>query len=97
MKKKLKLIIDRLKMAYRILTSKKQSFIVIDINHDNLVNLITDKEVEFNLSYFRFHPYLAFKMIKWVASYRDDLDMILEKAAFRAEAEIMQQSKNGKL
>ena len=93
MKTKLQLLKLRLNMAKNVLFGHSHSMILIDINNDNLIKLVKGNAVEFKISVYKLHPYLAFKSIKLISSTKDDLDMILDKAQFQADTEIYLKNK----
>ena len=73
-------------MAFRILTGKDKHFVLISVNRDSLVKIIMNQEFSCNFKYLGCNPYLYFKMIKSIAASKDDIDMMLDKAKFEADA-----------
>ena len=75
----------KLIICYKVLFRHKHC-VVLNLDDDNLVNLLTDKETDINVIYFGMQPYIYNKMIKDMASEIDDVDMICAKAEFEAKA-----------
>ena len=86
----MKKIKTRLKACWNILFNYNH-FVIINVDKENILRLITDKQFEIKGSYLGFQPYVYNKLIKSLAADKDDIDMVLDKAQFEADA---QQFKN---
>lgn len=89
MKIKLLKFKSRLLVAYRILFRKYDHWLIINVDKDNLIKLLKDEDFETDGYYHGIQPYVYFKMVERVASSKDEIDMMLEKAKFEAEASLL--------
>lgn len=78
--------ITKIKIIWRILTNQYPHFVLLSVDKKNLVNLIEDKEVDVNIGYVGLRPYLFFKLIQESGKIKSEIDMILDKAQFEADA-----------
>jgi hypothetical protein len=81
--KKLKV---RIIAAYRILFRKYNHWVILDVNDENLVKLLKNESFDADILYHGVQPYIYYKMIKMVGNSKDDIDMLLDKAKFEADA-----------
>ena len=81
--KKLKV---RIIAAYRILFRRYNHWVILDVNDENLVKLLKNESFDADILYHGVQPYIYYKMIKMVGNSKDDIDMLLDKAKFEADA-----------
>jgi hypothetical protein len=71
---------------------------VLDISQEHMINLFSDEDFDVEVMYYGLQPYVVQRMINQCSTVKDDVDMILDKAQFEAEAELHshKQQNNGK-
>jgi hypothetical protein len=85
-RKEMKKLIIRLRVCYNILFRKYNHWAILNLDKDNLVKLLQDKEFEADILYHGLQPYVCNRMIQMVANNFNDIDSICAKAEFEAEA-----------
>lgn len=78
----------RLKIIYGILFKKHTNWAFISIKHTDLSALLEDKAYGIYIMTHGLHEYAFYKLVKIVAKEKDDIDMLLDKAKFEAEAQL---------
>jgi hypothetical protein len=58
-----------------------------------MINLFSDKDFEVEVMYHGLQPYVVQRMINQCSTVKDDIDMMLDKAKFEAEAELHNRKK----
>ena len=81
-------IFVKIEIIWKIITNQYKHFVFLRLNEKDLVNLFSDKDFEVEVMYLGLKPYLVQKIIKECAAAKDDIDMMLDKAQFEAEATI---------
>jgi hypothetical protein len=87
----------RLSVAFNILFGRYKHWAVLNISRDDLGNLVTDKPFDVDIAYHGIQPYIYYKMVKKVANSKSDIDMILGKADFEANAILLQEKNKNNL
>jgi hypothetical protein len=83
----LKKLYVRVRTAIWILFHPEAHWFLISINEDNLINLIQEKEIEeVDLMYHGLVGYNINMLCKNISERKDEIDYMLDKAAFEAEA-----------
>lgn len=77
----------RLKCCYIILFRKYNHWVILNLDKENLIKLLTDKEFEVSMMYHGLQKWCIYKMIKKLSNTKNDIDMILEKAEFEAKSD----------
>lgn len=75
----------KIKIIWNILF-RYEHFVLLHVDRKNLENLIQDKDVDVQMMYVGLRPYLFFKLIKETGAMKSDIDMVLDKAQFEADA-----------
>ena len=70
------------------MTRKYDHWVILNLDEVNLVELLKDNDFEVDATYHGIQPYILHKMIERVSQDKDEIDMLLEKSAFEAEAEL---------
>ena len=75
----------KLKLMWVI--SKNSHIVILTLDEESVRSLFSGKgKFDVNVSYLGMQPYLNYKLIKILADSKTDIDMILMKAKFEAEA-----------
>jgi hypothetical protein len=82
----MKKFVTRLRVAFKILFGRRKHWAMINISKENLVELLKGNEFDVDVFYHGIQPYVFYKLIKCVSNSKDDIDMMLDKAKFEAEA-----------
>jgi hypothetical protein len=89
----LKIIILRLKICWNVLFGKYKHYLLINIDKPNLIKLLEDEPFQIDGFHCGLQPYTYFKIIKSLAATKDDIDMVLDKAQFEADAIVHSKNK----
>jgi hypothetical protein len=91
-------LIVKLNILWKIITNQYKHFVVLDISQEHMINLFSDEDFDVEVMYYGLQPYVVQRMINQCSTVKDDVDMILDKAQFEAEAELHshKQQNNGK-
>lgn len=81
-------LVVKLNILWNIITNKYKHFVVLDISEEQMINLFSDKDFEVEVMYHGLQPYVVQRMINQCSTVKDDIDMMLDKAQFEAEAEL---------
>lgn len=84
----MKLFWIRVRVAFTILFSPRQHWVLFKISSDDLLKSIVTEEVNAEVTYHRMHEFNVLRIARAIASEYDDTDMVLLKAQFEAEAEL---------
>jgi hypothetical protein len=77
----------RIYTAWWVITHPKAHWVLINITKDNLINLIQEKPLEeLDLTYHGLVNYNIYMICKNIHESRDEIDYILDKAQFEANA-----------
>lgn len=76
----------RLHAAYRILFRKYNHWVILNVSDENLIKLLKDEDFDTDMLYHGVQPYVFYRIIKMVSNSKDDIDMVLDKAKFEADA-----------
>jgi len=82
-----KLFLYRLEAAWTILFSPKLHWILLSLDNEQFIKLFKQEGIELNFRYHRLQEYNFYDIVKRLAEQKDDIDMMLGKAEFEAEAE----------
>jgi len=93
-KTKLNQLCYRLKVAWKIIVNPNLHWVFISLTNEEFLNYLKNDDIDISFSYHKLQEYNAWDIIKKVAECKDDVDMILGKAQFQAEAEEHYKSKN---
>lgn len=88
--------IVKLTVIWKIITNQYQHFAVLNLTQEQLINLFSDEDFEVDVMYHGLQPYVVQRMINQCSTVKDNIDMMLDKAAFEAEAELHKQQKDAK-
>jgi hypothetical protein len=58
-----------------------------------MINLFSDEDFDVEVMYYGLQPYVVQRMINQCSTVKDDIDMMLDKAQFEAEAELHNRKK----
>jgi hypothetical protein len=86
-------LVVKLNILWNIITNKYKHFVVLDISEEQMINLFSDKDFEVEVMYHGLQPYVVQRMINQCSTVKDDIDMMLDKAKFEAEAELHNRKK----
>lgn len=75
-------------ILWKIITNQYKHFVVLNISQDHMINLFSDEDFEVEVMYHGLQPYVVQRMINQCSTVKDDIDMMLDKAQFEAEAEL---------
>lgn len=89
----MKRILIKMSIIWKIVTNQYKHCVVMNITEEQLINLFSDEDFDVEILYYGLHPYVFHRMINQCSTVKDDLDMILDKAAFEAESELHNQRK----
>jgi hypothetical protein len=81
-------LVVKLNILWNIITNKYKHFVVLDISEEQMINLFSDEDFEVEVMYHGLQPYVVQRMINQCSTVKDDIDMMLDKAQFEAEAEL---------
>lgn len=89
----------RLKTAWRVISKPKSGWLLISLDKFKIESLLKGEDTDPQITYHRIQPYVVMLMIKAAADSQSDIDMVLMKAEFEAEAELFSKksSKRDKL
>ncbi len=76
----------RLRVCYRILFRKYNHWALLNVKEEDFIKLLTGQEFTIDADIHGLHKYNLLKLIKQAAESYDEIDMLLEKTAFEAEA-----------
>lgn len=79
--------ITRLKTCYYILSGKYKHWVILNLTRKDLISLIKEEEYEMDIMYSGLQPYNYHQMVKGLANTRDEIDEILDKATYEANAQ----------
>lgn len=83
----------KLTVIWKIISNQYQHFAVLNLTEEQLVNLFSDEDFDVEIMYHGLQPYVVHRMINQCSTVKDDIDMLLDKAQFEAEAELHNQGK----
>jgi len=86
-KAKYMLLLYRIRAAWKILFSPNLHWILISVSREEFIKHLKGEEVTMDFSYHKLQEYNFYDLIKKIGDQKDDVDMMLGKAAFEAEAE----------
>lgn len=79
----------RLNVCYKLLFRKYKHWVVFNLDDENLAKLLKEEEdFDVDATYCYLQPYIISQMVKHMAMNKSDVDLVLDKATFEAEAEI---------
>lgn len=78
----------KLNILWKIVTNQYKHFVVLDISQEHMINLFSDEDFDVEVMYYGLQPYVVQRMINQCSTVKDDVDMMLDKAKFEAEAEL---------
>lgn len=81
-------LIVKLNILWKIITNQYKHFVVLDISQEHMINLFSDEDFDVEVMYYGLQPYVVQRMINQCSTVKDDVDMMLDKAQFEAEAEL---------
>lgn len=93
-KNTMKKLLVKLEVIWKIITNQYKHFVVLNLSEEDLVNLFSDKDFEVEVMYHGLKPYVVQRMINQCSTVKDDIDMMLDKAQFEAEAQLHKQQKD---
>tara|TARA_R100001530_G_scaffold136174_1_gene115599 strand:+ start:344 stop:592 length:249 start_codon:yes stop_codon:yes gene_type:complete len=76
----------RLNAAIKILFSSH--WVILRVEQNDLGNMLLEEDYDIKILFHGLQPYGVWRIIKDMANEKDDLDMLLDKAQFEAEAEL---------
>lgn len=76
----------RIKAIWYILTKKYNHFVIINVDDESLKNQLSDQDYDVDILYCGLQPYNYYKMVIGLSKTKDDIDMVLMKAKFEADA-----------
>lgn len=85
--------IVRITACWYILTRKYDHWFTINIDEKNLQLLLEEQDFETTITYHGLQPYNIKEIMRTIMINRTEEDRILEKAAFQAESQLLQQKK----
>lgn len=77
----------RVVTCWRIMTRKYDHWVLLNIDDENLIRLLKDKDFEVTTPYHGTQPYVYNKMIQMVAKGFTEVDTVCAKAEFEAAAQ----------
>lgn len=80
--KKLK---SKLIIIWRILFGQYNHFVILNISNKDLINLFERKDCAIDMEYIGLRSYPAHKLVHIVSSFKDDIDMELDRTQFEME------------
>ncbi len=83
----------KLTVIWKIITNQYKHFAVLNLTQEQLINLFSDEDFEVEVMYHGLQPYVVQRMINQCSTVKDNIDMMLDKAQFEAEAELHRQQK----
>jgi len=86
-KAKYMLILYRIRAAWKILVNPNLHWILISVSREEFIKHLKGEDATVDFSYHKLQEYNFYDLVKRLADEKDDVDMMLGKAAFEAEAE----------
>lgn len=84
----------KLIVIWKIISNQYKHFVVLNLYEEDLVNLFSDEDFEVEAIYHGLQPYVVQRIINQCSTVKDDIDMMLDKAQFEAEAQLHKQQKD---
>jgi hypothetical protein len=88
MKVKLNKLKVRLETAWFILRGGSPHWFLVHLDTQNLENHLTGKQTKLGLNYHGLVEFNVLTLCRHIANSRDDVDYMLDKATYEAEAEL---------
>jgi hypothetical protein len=76
----------RLAVAYKILFRKYDHWAILNVDQENFVKMVKEEPFNVDISYHGVQPYGVHQIVRAVAKSKDEIDIILDKAQFEADA-----------
>lgn len=80
----------RIQTAFKILFNPKKSWVILYMDHSDIVKQLSGEEYDVPMTYHRMQLYGVYTTIKNVADSISETDYILMKAEFQAQSELYQ-------
>lgn len=88
-----KLLFIRVRVCYNIMFMRHKHWFLVSVTDKELLEVFKDKNCTCLITYHRLDDYIVHEIIRRVYNSKDDIERILDKAAFQARADLYSNKK----